>query len=61
MERAAADLPPDPNTYVVLLTRGFSRDKAVFRGLLDKGFPYIGMIGSMRKISSMLDEVRAEG
>ncbi len=61
MERAARELPPGPDTYVVLLTRGFSRDKAVLRGLLGKGYSYIGMIGSLRKITSMLEELRSEG
>jgi xanthine dehydrogenase accessory factor len=61
MERVARDLPPGPDTYVVLLTRGFSRDKAVLRGLLGKGYPYVGMIGSLRKIVSMLEELRSEG
>lgn len=61
MERVARDLPPGPDTYVVLLTRGFSRDKAVLRGLLGKGYPYIGMIGSLRKITSMLEELHSEG
>ncbi len=61
LEHAGHELAPDPKTYVVLLTRGFSRDKAVLRGLLGKGYPYIGMIGSMRKIASMIEELRAEG
>jgi xanthine dehydrogenase accessory factor len=61
MERVAHDLPLGPDTYVVLLSRGFSRDKAVLRCLLGKGYPYIGMIGSPRKITSMLEELRSEG
>lgn len=27
MEQFAGDLPPDPNTYIVILSRGFSRDE----------------------------------
>ena len=61
MEQFAKDLPSDPRTYVVLLSRGFSRDKAILNQLIQKDFKYIGMIGSQRKIRTMEEELQKEG
>ena len=51
MEQFARDLPSDPDTYIVILSRGFSKDEAILRQLIQKDFKYIGMIGSIRKIN----------
>jgi xanthine dehydrogenase accessory factor len=61
MEVFAGELPSDSRTYVVVLSRGFSRDKAVLGQLLKKKFRYIGMIGSQKKIESMIIELKKEG
>ena len=61
MEQFARDLPSDPRTYVVLLSRGFSRDKAILTQLIQKDFKYIGMIGSQRKIRTMEEELQKQG
>ena len=61
MERFAGDLLPDPNTYIVILSRGFSKDEAILRQLIQKDFKYIGMIGSMRKINTMREDLQKEG
>jgi xanthine dehydrogenase accessory factor len=37
MKLVTRDLTPVPDTYVVLLSRGFSRDKTVLRSLLERG------------------------
>ena len=61
MEQFARDLPSDPGTYIVLLSRGFSRDKAILSQLIQKDFKYIGMIGSQRKIKTMEEELQKQG
>jgi xanthine dehydrogenase accessory factor len=61
MEQFARDLPSDPRTYIVLLSRGFSRDKAILTQLIQKDFKYIGMIGSLRKIEAMRRNLQQEG
>jgi len=61
MEAFAGGLSSGSNMYIVVLSRGFSRDKAVLNQLLKKEFRYIGMIGSQRKIESMLRELQKEG
>jgi xanthine dehydrogenase accessory factor len=61
MEFFAGNLLSDSKTYIVVLSRGFSRDKAILRQLLKKEFTYVGMIGSQRKIESMVKELHEEG
>ena len=61
MEQFAGDLPPDPNTYIVILSRGFSKDEAILCQLIQKDFKYIGMIGSMRKIMTMKENLQKQG
>jgi xanthine dehydrogenase accessory factor len=61
MEQFARDLPSDPGTYIVLLSRGFSRDKAILSQLIQKDFKYIAMIGSLRKINTMKEDLQKEG
>jgi xanthine dehydrogenase accessory factor len=57
----AGGLPSDNKTYIVVLSRGFSRDKAVLGQLLKKEFRYIGTIGSQRKLESIIKELQEEG
>jgi xanthine dehydrogenase accessory factor len=61
MEEAARELSSDPNTYIVLLSRGFSKDKAILSQLIQKDFKYLGMIGSLRKINTMRGDLQKEG
>ena len=61
MEEAARELPSDPNTYIVLLSRGFSKDEAILSQLIQKDFKYIGMIGSLRKIAAMKENLQKQG
>jgi xanthine dehydrogenase accessory factor len=61
MEQFARDLPSDPGTYIVLLSRGYSRDKAILSELIQKDFKYIGMIGSLKKINTMKEDLQKEG
>ena len=61
MEQFARDLPSDPWTYIVLLSRGFSKDKAILTQLIEKDFKYIGMIGSVRKIGTLREDRQKKG
>ena len=61
MEAFAGRLPSDNKTYIVVLSRGFSRDKAILGQLLKKDFRYIGMIGSKRKMESIIKALKEEG
>jgi len=61
MAAFAERLSSDANTYVVVLSRGFSRDKAILGQLLKKNFRYIGMIGSKRKMESIIKALKEEG
>jgi len=61
MEQFARDLSSDLPTYIVLLSRGFSRDKAILTQLIQKDFKYIGMIGSFRKINTMKEDLQKKG
>ncbi len=61
MEQFARNLPSDPRTYIVLLSRGFSKDKAILTHLIQKDFKYIGMIGSARKIVAMKEDLKKQG
>jgi xanthine dehydrogenase accessory factor len=48
-------------TYVVLITEDHVTDEAALRQALPTPAPYIGMIGSLRKIGILLGHLRAEG
>ncbi len=61
MEQFAEDLSPDPNTYIIILSRGFSKDEAILCRLIQRDFKYIGMIGSMRKITTMKENLQKQG
>ena len=39
-----------PWTYVVLVTRGHEHDEAILQWIVDSPVPYIGMIGSRRRV-----------
>jgi len=61
MESYAEALPPDSNTYIVILTRGFSKDKAVLEHIIVKDFRYVGMIGSGKKIKTIKEDLISRG
>ncbi|HOP86695.1 MAG TPA: XdhC family protein [Syntrophorhabdaceae bacterium] len=61
MPAFAERLSSEQNTYVVVLSRGFSRDKAILGKLLKKDFRYVGMIGSKRKMENVIRGLKEEG
>jgi len=61
MESYAERLPPESSAYIVLLTRGFSTDKAILERLIGKDFRYVGMIGSRKKITTIKENLISKG
>jgi xanthine dehydrogenase accessory factor len=51
----------NPQTYVLLLTRGVQFDVALLPKLLDADVAYIGVIGSKRRWTQALKELRDKG
>ena len=56
-----SELRVDPATYVVLVTRAHRYDEESLRLLLDTPAPYIGMIGSRRRVHIVHQTLLAEG
>lgn len=56
-----APFSPDPQTYVVIVTRGHSHDGTVLAQALRTGAGYIGMIGSRRKRETVYAAMREAG
>lgn len=49
------------NTSIVMVTRGHKQDELALRRCLGRGAGYIGMIGSKRRTSAVLQHLREEG
>jgi xanthine dehydrogenase accessory factor len=58
---ALRDFPVDPYTYIVLVTRGHQQDVASLRTLIQSNAAYIGMIGSKRRVWTVLKLLNEEG
>ncbi len=48
------------STYVVILTHEHKLDMAALRGLLRRGAAYVGMIGSSRKVKTIMSRLKEE-
>lgn len=51
----------DRTTYLVLVTRAHEHDEAVLRQVADSPAPYIGMIGSKRRVITVYRRILEEG
>jgi xanthine dehydrogenase accessory factor len=56
-----AQLPVNRDTYVVLVTRGHVHDQACLELIIDSDAAYIGMIGSKRRVRTVLERARDRG
>ena len=61
IERELKSYRIDAQTYVVLVTRGHRHDGAALAAVIDSKAKYIGMIGSKRKVRTVLDELEKSG
>jgi xanthine dehydrogenase accessory factor len=50
-----------PDTHIVIVTRGHAYDEEALRAVIDSPACYIGMIGSRRKVKTVLDRLRQDG
>jgi xanthine dehydrogenase accessory factor len=56
-----ADFPIGRNTYVVMVSRGHKQDETALRAVVTRGAGYVGMIGSKRRVSTVLRHLAEEG
>lgn len=61
VEDALDGLEFDPNTYVVLVSRGHRLDEEALRHSVGRGAAYVGMIGSRRRTGTVLRHLLEEG
>ena len=61
IESTVGDWPIDPNTYVVIVTRGHSHDEQALSAVIGSPAKYIGMIGSRRKIRLIFEDLEHLG
>lgn len=60
MAKTLSDMPMDEYTYVVLVTRGHQLDFECLQAVLDKPLPYVGMIGSKRRVRAVFQLLQEE-
>jgi xanthine dehydrogenase accessory factor len=53
--------PVSDSDYAVICTRGYKTDGEALRYCLSRKLAYLGMIGSETKVTTLLDNLRAEG
>lgn len=52
-ENVAAEIPPGPHRYVVVMTVGYRTDALVLRQLLGRPYRYLGVLGSAAKVAEL--------
>jgi xanthine dehydrogenase accessory factor len=55
------DFPINRTTYIVLVSRGHKQDEEGLRLVVTRGAAYVGMIGSKRRVSTVLRHMADEG
>jgi xanthine dehydrogenase accessory factor len=60
-EQAFNEIVPNGNTYVVIVTRGHQEDQNVLRWAVQTDARYVGMIGSKRKVRTIVQQLESEG
>ncbi|HEY4205936.1 MAG TPA: XdhC family protein, partial [Puia sp.] len=60
-EEVLTRLPADAHTLFVLMTHNYNYDLALLRELLQKDYPYIGVLGPRKKLDRMLEELQQAG
>lgn len=53
--------PIDATTYIVMVSRGHKQDELALREVAAFGAAYVGMIGSLRRVSTVLTHLAQEG
>lgn len=60
-DEVLAEYPIDGSTYAVCVTRGHRHDEVGLRRIVGRGAAYVGMIGSRRRVSAVLQHLIDEG
>lgn len=60
-ERAIDGIIINPQTFVVIITRGHRYDKVCLRKVINQTASYIGMIGSRKRIKALIADLEEEG
>ena len=60
-EQHLGNFPIGGNTYIVMVSRGHKQDEVALRLTVDRGAAYVGMIGSKRRVSTVLRHLAEEG
>lgn len=55
------DWEKQPDTSVVIVTRGHAADTVCLREVINRNLPYIGMIGSKKKNTAVFELLKSEG
>jgi xanthine dehydrogenase accessory factor len=53
--------PVDPQTYVVIVTRGHRHDGRALAAVINSPAKYIGLIGSKRKVKTIFEDLHGQG
>jgi xanthine dehydrogenase accessory factor len=53
--------PIDSTTYIIMVTRGHKQDELALREVAASSAAYVGMIGSLRRVGTVLTHLAAEG
>ena len=61
IDTALSGLDIDQNTFCIIVTRGHNHDEEALYHLAETPAPYVGMIGSKRKIKLILEDLLREG
>jgi xanthine dehydrogenase accessory factor len=60
-ERVLEEITINPQTFVVIITRGHRYDKVCLRKVINQPAAYIGMIGSRKRVKALIAELEEEG
>jgi len=60
-ERALDTININPQTFVVIITRGHRYDKVCLKKVINQPASYIGMIGSCKRVKALIAELEDEG
>ena len=61
IDTALSGLDIDENTFCIIVTRGHNHDEEALYHLVETPAPYVGMIGSKRKIKLIFEDLLKEG
>lgn len=61
IENALTHIKITPSTYIIIVTRGHSKDREALNSIIRSGAAYIGMIGSREKNATVFQQLMKNG